>query len=168
MKVEYPEKEYQRFDSIAPFTFLYPKYAKVVEDNSPNAEKYWYNILFPSFDATVYLSYKAVNNNLSDFITDSRNLAYKHTVKAESIQETLINRKDNNVYGLFYDFSGNTATALQFFLTDSSKHFIRGSLYFNNTPRIDSLNPVIDFLRKDILELTSSFEWRPASSPKQQ
>lgn len=160
MKVEYPEKEYQQFDTAAPFSFSYPVYAEVVPDNSPNAENFWYNILFPSFDATIYLSYKSVDNNLEDFITDSRTLAYKHTVKAESIEETLINRKNKQVYGLLYDFSGNTATALQFFLTDSSRHFLRGSLYFNNTPRIDSLNAVINFLREDIFELTSSFEWK--------
>jgi gliding motility-associated lipoprotein GldD len=159
MKVEYPEKEYTEFDTTAPFSFEYPVYAEIVPDTSPNAEKYWYNIKFPPFDATIYLSYKDVNNNLNEFVEDSRTLAYKHTIKAEAIDESLIHQPEKDVYGILYDFSGNTATSLQFFVSDSSRHFLRGSLYFNTTPEKDSLAPVVSFLREDILHLLDSFEW---------
>lgn len=159
MKVEYPAKIYTRFESNAPFSFEYPEYARVVPDTSLNAEKYWYNIEFPVFKGTIYLSYKKVDNNLSAFIEDSRNLAYKHTIKAEAINESIINKPRDKVYGLLYDFSGNTATSLQFFLTDSSRNFIRGSLYFNTTPRKDSLAPIISFIREDVLQMIDSFEW---------
>lgn len=160
MKVEYPTKLYTRFDDDAPFAFDYPEYARVVPDTSPNAEKYWYNIEFPVFDGTIYLSYKEVDNNLQTFIEDSRTLAYKHTIKAEAIDESLIKRPEAKVYGLLYDFSGNTATSLQFFLTDSTRHFLRGSLYFNTTPRKDSLAPVISFIREDVIHMIESFEWK--------
>jgi gliding motility-associated lipoprotein GldD len=160
MKVEYPPKIYTRFETDAPFSFDYPEYARVVSDTSLNTEKYWYNIEFPVFDGTIYLSYKSVNDNISAFIEDSRTLAYKHTIKAEAIEESIISKPTERVYGLLYDFSGNTATSLQFFLTDSSRHFLRGSLYFNTTPRKDSLAPIIGFIREDVLQMIESFEWK--------
>ena len=160
MKVEYPEKEYQKFESDAPFSFSYPRYAMVLPDTSPNAEPWWYNLVFPSFDGTIYLSYKYVRGNLPDYIEDSRTLAYKHSIKAEAIDESLISRPDVPLYGIIYDLKGNTASSLQFFLTDSSKHFLRGSLYFNTSPNKESLAPVIRFLRKDLEVLIESFEWK--------
>ncbi|MFW5644981.1 MAG: gliding motility lipoprotein GldD [Bacteroidota bacterium] len=159
MKVEYPEKSYTFFDTNAPFRFAYPEYAQVLPDTSPNAEKYWYNIVFQSFDATIYLSYKNVQNNLEEYIEDTRTLAYKHTIKAEAIEESIIRQPDDQVYGLLYDLSGNTASSLQFFVTDSSDHFLRGSLYFNTTPEKDSLAPVVKFIRKDVIHMLETFEW---------
>lgn len=160
MKVEYPERAYTLFDTNAPFSYEYPVYAKVLPDTSPNAEKYWYNIYFSPFDATIYLSYKDINDNLENFIEDTRTLAYKHTIKAEAIEENLIYQPEKNVYGILYDLSGNTASSLQFFITDSTDHFLRGSLYFNTTPKKDSLAPVVQFIRKDVLHMLKSFEWQ--------
>ena len=159
MKVEYPERSYTQFDTNAPFSFAYPEYAEVVQDTSPNAEKYWYNIIFQPFDATIYLSYKKVQNNLDEFFEDSRTLAYRHTIKAEAIDESVIRQPEDNVYGLLYDLSGNTASSLQFFVTDSSDHFLRGSLYFNTTPKKDSLAPIVKFIRKDVVHMLETFEW---------
>ncbi|MCK4919757.1 MAG: gliding motility lipoprotein GldD [Bacteroidales bacterium] len=159
MKIEYPEKKYVRFDAGAPFSFSYPEYAKVIPDSSINAEPWWYNIIFPSFDGTIYLSYKEVNENVNIFIEDSRNLVYKHTIMAESIDESLIYIPEKKIFGIIYDLKGNTASSLQFFLTDSSQHFMRGSLYFNSTPEKDSLAPIVSFIRLDLEEFIHSFQW---------
>jgi len=159
MKIDYPEKNYLRFDEGAPFSFNYPEYARMDKDTSDNAEPWWYNIFFPSFDATIYLSYKEVNDNVNLFIEDSRTLAYKHTIKAESIDESLIYLPERNLYGIIYDLKGNTASSLQFFLTDSSANFLRGSLYFNTSPEKDSLAPIVSFIRIDLEELINSFQW---------
>lgn len=159
MKLEYPAKIYRSFDTTAPFTFDYPEYAEVIPDTSTNAEKFWYNIEFPSFNGTIYLSYKNINNNLGQYIEDSRILAYKHSIKAEAIEERLISRPENSVYGLLYDLTGNTASSLQFYVTDSVTHFIRGSLYFNTTPQKDSLAPVVRFIREDVLHMIETLQW---------
>jgi gliding motility-associated lipoprotein GldD len=90
---------------------------------------------------------------------DSRALAYKHTVKAEAINETRVEGK-NKVYGVYYDIEGNTASAIQFVLTDSTKHFLRGALYFYNKPNIDSISPVVQFIQKDIEHLINTFQWK--------
>lgn len=159
MKLEYPAKIYRSFDTTAPFTFDYPEYAEVIPDTSPNAEKFWYNIEFPSFSGTIYLSYKNLNNNLGQYTEDSRVLAYKHSIKAEAIEERLISRPGNSVYGLLYDLTGNTASSLQFYVTDSVTHFLRGSLYFNTTPQKDSLAPVVRFIREDVLHMIETLQW---------
>ena len=159
-KVEYPQKSYVRFDTNAPFSFEYPEYAKLEPDTSANAEPYWYNIIFPELNGTIYLSYKEVNNNLLDYIEDSRTWVYKHTIKAEAIDENLIYDTLRNVYGILYDLKGNTASSLQFFITDSTKHFLRGALYFNTQPNADSLSPVIQFIREDVKHLIQTNRWK--------
>lgn len=160
IRVTYPEKKYRAFDTSAPYSFIYPEYANMVPDSSPGAEPYWYNLEFPSLKGTIYLSYKKINGNPGAFIEDSRKLVYKHTIKAEAIDETLINEPSKKVYGILYDLKGNTASSVQFFVTDSSRHFLRGSLYFNAQPDKDSLAPVVRFVRQDILVLLESLEWK--------
>jgi len=100
-----------------------------------------------------------VDNNLKTLTEDSRELAYKHTVKAEAIKEKAYNNKDHNIYGIVYQLKGNVASALQFHLTDSTNHFLRGSLYFNTKPNKDSIAPVLDFIEKDVVRLIESTEW---------
>ncbi len=160
LRVKYPEKQYHSFDTNAPFSFMYPVYAQVIPDTNANAEPYWYNILFPGLNATIFLSYKPVKKNLQKYIEDSRTLVYKHTIKAEAINESLIRDDSSHVYGIMYDLKGNTASSLQFFVTDSTRHFLRGSLYFNVEPNKDSLAPVIAFIRQDVVHLINTLQWK--------
>lgn len=87
----------------------------------------------------------------------------KHLVKANDISERQFKNEEAKVYGLIYDFEGNTASNYQFFLTDSSTHFFRGAMYFNMPPNADSLEPVIDFIKGDLQRLIESFRWAEAS-----
>ena len=90
---------------------------------------------------------------------ESRTLAYKHTIKADAIQEQVFMNPANRVYGLIYKIEGNAASPMQFFLTDSTSHFLRGALYIREVPNIDSLKPVIDFLEIDIIRLIETTSW---------
>jgi gliding motility-associated lipoprotein GldD len=124
------------------------------------SEHCWINILFPVYGGTIHISYKEVSKNLDMYVEDSRNLAYKHTIKADAIRETVYADPGKSVYGILYDIKGDAASSVQFFLTDSSTHFLRGSLYLNTVPDKDSLSPVINFFREDIVHLMESFEWK--------
>ncbi len=159
-RIAFPEKHYQLYDSACPFTFEYPKYSKIEYDKHPMAEPCWINLELPYFKATLHLSYKLVNNNVAKYIEDSRSFANKHQVKSLGIDETLIIRDSSKVYGLVYDIEGNTASSLQFYVTDSTHHFIRGALYFNVKPNIDSAKIVLEFLRKDIMHMIQSLQWK--------
>jgi len=160
-RIDLPEKVYQSFDTTYPYVFEYPVYANVVPDNRPNSEPFWINIEYPQFHGTIHISYKSITGNLVEYLEDSRTFVLKHIPKADAIEDTLIYRPEDRVYGLLYDIEGsNAASPCQYFVTDSSYHFLRGALYFNTTPNNDSLAPVIDFIRQDIRHMLETFYWK--------
>jgi len=160
LRIKTPEKSYRLYDEQPQYSFEVPEYAQVVPNQSRNAKEGWFDIRVPELNGTIHLSYKPVNGNLSEYITDCRTLAYKHTVKAEGIEETPFIEREEDRYGMIYDLSGNVASAVQFFVTDSTTHFLRGSLYFHTVPNQDSLRPLVDFLREDILHLIETTRWK--------
>jgi len=160
VRIDFPEKEYILYDSTAPYCFEYPIYANVVPDLSGKKNPYWFNVIFPSLNGRIYLSYMNINNDLDDLIRDSREFVYKHTIKADQISENPVYDNERNIYGILYDIKGNTASSVQFFVTDSTRHFLRGALYFNTQPDKDSLSPVIQFVREDIIHLINTLGWK--------
>jgi gliding motility-associated lipoprotein GldD len=118
------------------------------------------DIEFPSFKAKIHLTYFTVGSNLASLTESARELAYKHTVKADAINEKVWSNDSSHVYGILYDLKGNTASAVQFYMTDSTRHYLRGSLYFTAQPNEDSLLPVITFLREDIIRMIETLTWR--------
>lgn len=159
-RLSLPEKKYVAYNTDCPFTFEMPVYAKMDIDKNPSAEPCWLNLNFPSMNGTLHLSYKPVNDNIEAYLEDTYTLAAKHQIKASSIEEKLISRDSSKVYGLIYEIGGNAASSIQFFLTDSTKNFIRGALYFNVAPNTDSIAPVLEFVRKDIYHMIETFEWK--------
>ncbi|MFO7934168.1 MAG: gliding motility lipoprotein GldD [Bacteroidales bacterium] len=160
VRIDYPDKEYHLYTGQENYQFEIPVYSKVEPDTGPRAEPGWINVVIPPFNGTIHMSYKSVENNLDAYIADARTLVYKHTVRAESIEETPFFDRQERRYGIVYDLKGNVASAVQFFVTDSTRHFLRGSLYFNTQPNRDSLNPVIEFLHADILHMIETTQWK--------
>jgi gliding motility-associated lipoprotein GldD len=159
-RIDFPERNYTRYETDCPYSFMYPGFADISEDDSRIAEPCWINIDFPEYRGRLHISYKSVESDLVDLMEDSRKLAFRHSVKADAIEERLFINDKEKVYGVMFDISGNSASAIQFFLTDSTSHFFRGALYFNVHPNKDSLAPVIDYFREDILYLIETFAWK--------
>ena len=161
-RLDLPKKEYVSFDTANfPYSFSIPNYAKVLPDYENPNEPYWINISFTTFDATIYISYKKVNNNIEQYLEDAHMFVTKHIPKASAINENLYVNAANRVFGLVYDIEGSQAASpLQFYLTDSTKNFVRGALYFNYTPNNDSLMPIIDYIKQDVNVLIESFRWK--------
>ncbi len=160
-RIDFPAKEYRSLDTNFPYTFMYPVYGKILPDPSKLAEPYWINILYLPFHAQLHISYKPIKNNLNVFLEDARTLVNKHIPKANSINQREFINESEKVYGLVYDIRGSDAASVcQFYLTDSVSNFVRGALYFNLAPNNDSLSPVIDFLKKDIEKMISTFRWK--------
>lgn len=164
-RIDFPKKEYAQFDSMhCPYSFAYPQYAVIEFDKDRNAEPFWYNMQFKSMKATVHISYYGGSKEMiAKCLEDAHELAYKHSVKADAIDEQQYVDSANRVFGMIYDIRGNAASPLQFFLTDSSSHFVRGALYFNLLPNKDSLAPVVDFLRQDVVRFIETIRWKQAS-----
>ena len=183
-KIDLPEKKYKLFDEPGfPYSFEYPVYANIVKDSTyfdANPEDdFWRNIDFPQFDAKIFLSYKQVGgkalykvkgadgkyrdsigtNYYDRMINDAFNLTSKNEDAAASKKDSGF-KTSNNISGILFKLGGNTATARQFFMTDTTKNFIRGALYFYASPNADSVKPVTDFLQTDIDHLISTFKWK--------
>jgi len=161
-RIEFPAKAYIKYDSICPYTFDYPVYTRISPDSAKDAKPCWMDVIYPQFNGTIHLSYQPITSKkiFDELVEDARTFAFKHTVKATAIDEALISYPDHKVYGTYYSIAGNTASSIQFFLTDSSKNYLRGALYFNEQPRIDSIQPVLDFVKKDIDVMIRSFRWK--------
>jgi gliding motility-associated lipoprotein GldD len=161
-RIVFPEHAYQQYNQACPFTFDYPKYAIIEPDRTPKAKPCWLNMQFPQFKATLHLSYEAVTSKakFDELIEDAHTFAFKHTVKATGIDEGVIHYTDRKVYGIYYTIDGNAASSAQFYLTDSTRHYIRGALYFNSVPKLDSIQPVLDFVKKDMAVMIKSFKWK--------
>ncbi|MFB6317977.1 gliding motility lipoprotein GldD [Saccharicrinis sp. FJH54] len=141
------------------FSFESSDYASVTTPEKKGSG-IWLDINYPQWKGRVYLSYFTLNDtSLQPLTEDARRFAYKHAVKATSIDESFFGFDKQKVYGMVYDIGGNAASALQFFATDSTQHFLLGSLYFNAVPDRDSLNPVINYVRQDILHLIETLNW---------
>ena len=160
-RIDLPEKSYVKVDTIEKYSFECPQYAQVTRDPYSPEEKNWINIELPSFKGSIHITHKPVDGNLSDYLEDVHTMVTKHLQKANGVRDSLIVNEEHNVYGLFIEMDGKgVATPMQFYLTDSTKNFVRGALYFNFKPDNDSMQPVINFIREDIDHLINTFEWK--------
>lgn len=160
--IKFPEKQYQQYAGDCAYSFDYPVYAKVIPDTQRDAKPCWLDVSYPEFNGRIHLSYQPINSpgQFNQLVEDARTFAFKHTVKATAIDEGVISYPEKKVYGIYYSIDGNTASSIQFFLTDSTRNYLRGALYFNEQPRLDSIQPVLDFIKKDIDVMIKSFTWK--------
>lgn len=167
-RIALPEKKWVNYDAECPYTFEMPEYARVTPSLSNNPEPCWRDVQMDRFGATIYLSYKEITNDtmLEALINTSWQLTEKHRSKAQGRKEMEVIRPEDKVYGTLVDVGATAATAIQFYLTDSVKHFIRGSLYFMAVPNKDSLKPVLDFIRQDVEHITQTLKWKDVPLPK--
>jgi gliding motility-associated lipoprotein GldD len=155
LSLEYQKPTYQPLASSCPFTFQVNDFATLKENNCS------YEIHYPKMKATVYLTFKDVNNNIADLLRDAQSLTYKlHTLKADDILERPFVNKDNKVYGMFYEVGGNAATNALFYATDSTKHFMTGSVYFYAKPNYDSIMPATKYIQEDMRYIMETLEWK--------
>lgn len=159
-RIDFPQKAYKAIEVPCPYGFSIPEYATLQPYTQQQDRPCWYNLVFPRFKATVHLTYSGVDKNLVRMIEESHELAYKHTARADAIEELPVLMAEKKVYGTIYQLQGGTASNIQFYLTDSTQHFLRGALYFNAAPNRDSLAPVLSFLAADLDQLIASFYWK--------
>jgi len=166
-QVKLPTKSYIRFESTDyPYSFEYPTYGMVDKQVSYLGEAKqksgWLNIQFPQFGATMYLSYAPISNQshiLDTLVRDAYTFANNHNSKASFIEDSAF-EAGKGLKGVFFHIGGDVATTYQFFVTDSTRHFLRAALYFDTTPNEDSLAPINTFLFKDMQQMVRSLRWK--------
>ena len=160
-RIDLPEKAYTKVDTIERYSFECPEYAFLTYDRYSPDEKNWINIEMPQFKGSIHLTHKPVDGNMADYLEDVHTMVTKHLQKANGVRDSLIVNEEHKVYGLFIEMDGKgVATPMQFYLTDSTRNFVRGALYFNFKPDNDSMQPVIRFIREDIDHMIETFEWK--------
>ena len=155
LALEYPAANYVSFDKNCPFTFDVNDAAIIKEKSASSFE-----INYPKMKATLYLNYRSVNNNIKILLQDAQKLTYKHVIKADDIIAQPFVNNDNKVYGMFYSVNGNAATNAQFYVTDSTKHFVDCSVYFYAKPNYDSIYPAANFVKNDMRKLMETLKWK--------
>jgi gliding motility-associated lipoprotein GldD len=165
-RIDLPEKQYIHFNDHPgmtvkmPLSFEYPAYGHLSFQLENENEPGWFNIEFPAYKAKIYLTYKDVKNDFASLMEQTYKMNVKnHITKADAINEQPFISQENKVFGILYDLKGNTASSVQFYVTDSVSHYLRGSLYFSAEPDADSLAPVIEFFREDIIHLIETLKW---------
>ena len=155
LSLQYKDPEYTKLTLQRPYTFEVPQNA-IVKDEPKN----WLKIEYPKLKASLDVTYRKIDNNLRELLIESEKLVFKHTVKAEQISSNDYTDAQKKVYGTLYDITGNAASQIQFHITDSTKNFIKGALYFRTKPNYDSVLPAVAHIKKDILHLMETLQWK--------
>ena len=155
LRLYYPEAEYDIFESKCPFTFEINSETVIKGDKDCG-----FTITYPKMKATIYLTYKPVNNDIEKLLSDAQKLTYEHVIKADDILEQPYLNPSKKVYGMFYQVDGNAATNSQFYVTDSIKHFVTGSVYFYAKPNFDSIMPAASYVKNDMQRLMETLKWK--------
>ena len=158
LSLEYPEKSYEKLALERPYSFNVLSSTTLIDE-----EKNWMKIKYPNLKASLDITYRPVENNLTELLTEAEKLVFKHAVKAEQIVPKDFVNSDKKVFGSVYEITGNAASHLQFHATDSTNHFIKGSLYFYAKPNYDSILPAVDYIKKDVLTLMETLEWETSN-----
>jgi gliding motility-associated lipoprotein GldD len=160
-RIDLPEHTYRALPDSFPYAFEYSSHARIKPDTSWIAERYWINLYYPELDANVQLTYKPVEGSekkLKEHLRDAYKLTAKHQIKAYAIEETVLTTPSGKT-AVVEELSGEVPSQFQFFITDSTRHFLRGALYFRTATQNDSLEPVIEYVKKDIIHLLNTLEW---------
>lgn len=155
LRLDYPEAKYVNFENQCPFAFEMNSEAVIKGEKDCG-----FTISYPKMKATIYLTYKPVNNDIDKLLRDAQKLTYEHVIKADDILEQPYLNPDKKVFGMFYRVDGNAATNSQFYVTDSTKHFVTGSVYFYAKPNYDSIMPASSYLRDDMQRLMETLKWK--------
>ncbi|MDG1261466.1 MAG: hypothetical protein P8H59_01735 [Flavobacteriales bacterium] len=159
-RIHLPQKEYLNYTTKCDISSDLPIYSKI-EIVRTSSDSCWYNIVYPQFNAKIHCTYLPVKEDIGTMIEDAYVFAFKHESKANAIKRSELHENENNMHGMVYDLTGNVASPIQFFATDSTNHFLRGALYFSHAPNADSLAPVRDFIREDIIHMMKTINWEP-------
>ncbi|HRB72117.1 gliding motility lipoprotein GldD [Flavobacterium sp. WV_118_3] len=155
LSLEYPKPEYTPFNDGCAFTFDVNNRTKITKKGACG-----FDISYPNMKGTIYIDYKPVNNNIDVLLRDAQKLTYEHVIKADDIQEQPFINGREKVYGMFYQVGGNAATNAQFYVTDSTRHFIVGSVYFYTKPNFDSIMPAASYIKNDMRKIMESLRWK--------
>lgn len=157
LALNYPKATYEIANFNCPYNFEINSLAKV--SASQNNNPCWINLEYKDLNGTIFLTYQEVDGNLDSLLADAQKLPLQHTIKADAIEGDVYTNKIQDVHGMFYEVTGDAASQAQFYLTDSTNHFVTASVYFRTKPNYDSIIPAADYLKNDMKHMVETFRW---------
>jgi len=154
LRLEYPRGN-KKVVQTENYSFQYNSLATIKD-----LKRSSFTLNYPSLKGAIYLTYKPVQNNLNDLLSDAQKLSYEHVIKADNILEQKFINEDTHVFGMFYEVKGNAASQAQFYATDSTEHFLTGSLYFYAKPNYDSIYPAAAYIQNDVRSILETLKWQ--------
>lgn len=165
-RVVFPERNEVVFSKdICNMTFKYPDYFNYVQDtsffDSRPIHPCWFDMNALSLNASIHFSYYPISDRSAydKLINDVYKMVGEHNIMATFRSEKPIMNEKENAFGLAFEIEGEVASPLQFFLTDSTRNFVRASLYFNAKVDPDSTKIIYDYIKQDIDLMIRSWEW---------
>lgn len=161
-RLKLPDPAYQPLPDSLPYSFEYSRHARLLPDTSAVRERFWVEIYYPVMKANIHVTYKGIDNNkklLREFLDDAYTLTAKHQIKAYAINE-LISKTPTGKTAVIAELEGEVPSQFQVTITDSTKNFLRAALYFNTKVANDSLAPAIEYMKKDMMHLINTLEWK--------
>jgi gliding motility-associated lipoprotein GldD len=154
LRLEYPNAEYGSFD-MGSLEFQINKICdpELTDNGSLTLD-------YPSIKGSLFITYKKVVNNIKELLTDAQRLSVEHSAKADGIFPHPFVNEDDKVYGMYFEVVGDAASQAQFYVTDSTQHFLTGSLYFYTKPNYDSIYPAASYLQNDIKKIMETLRWK--------
>jgi gliding motility-associated lipoprotein GldD len=170
-KVEYPVRKNTTLrNDVCSFSFQYPDYMSFEQDtvflNRDAPHSCWFNLKFPSLNGALHFTYTDLTKcdtlsvALHKVYNDAYQMAQEHVPKANALEDFVISNPEKKVYGVLFNIEGHVASPFQIVMTDSVNHAVRAALYFNSRPEADSMAPVIEFVKTDVMNILNSFEWK--------
>ncbi len=154
LRLEYPDFKTENLETKN-FQFQYNTMARLKDEGNNSL-----TLDYPRIKGSIFITYKEVSDNLEKLLSDAQKLSYEHVVKADGIEAKEFLNPEERVFGMFYEVSGNAASQAQFYVTDSTSHFVTGSLYFYAKPNYDSIYPAAAYLQKDIRRIMETLRWK--------
>ncbi len=161
-RIDMPVADYQSLQDTFPYHFQYSKYANISRDTFHLAGRYWINLNYSDYGALVQLTYKNLrspSNDINLLLDDAYELSARHNIKAYSIEESILSIQNGQKASVI-ELEGEVPSQFQFFTTDTTNHFLRGALYFNVADKNDSLSPIIEFIKADVIQMLNTLEWK--------
>ncbi|AXG74102.1 gliding motility lipoprotein GldD [Flavobacterium arcticum] len=155
LRLDYPIEDYVVYEGKCPYSFAFNSQSIIKDKGNCN-----FTLTYPNMKASIYITYKPVSGDIERLLRDAQKLTYEHVIKADGIQEQPFANELNATYGMFYQVGGNAATNAQFYITDSTDHFLTGSVYFNTRPNYDSLMPAVAYIKEDMKNIMETIKWK--------
>jgi len=155
-QIFFPSPQYKIKEYNKRFSFE----RNIISTTTENLDYGWLNLSYPKYKAELLLTYKKVSSyeHLKNLINESYKLISKHKSKSSSITEkdiiTLSGKRATII-----TIEGEVPTPFQFIITDSSKNFLRAALYFEKPIANDSISPVVEYIKKDMIHILNTLSW---------